>query len=216
MLRTAFKIGLIGCVFSFVMIIVSNAIYYWQLSIIFSGAPHDYNLPLIISIITNPLSSIASILTTIGFYALLRSNRSKLALPYVFLSLITQAIPWNFLLSLGIDYSSVYQVLYSTTSVSFTLILVWILWTINDTVCDRELLRNIVLLTLLNMFYSSLIVNVLGYFIPLFNLVDIILHRFPSILLILMRVLLLARLFKRYQAVVIVGEIGQTATSEWL
>jgi len=29
MLRTAFKIGLIGCVFSFVMIIVSNAIYYW-------------------------------------------------------------------------------------------------------------------------------------------------------------------------------------------
>jgi hypothetical protein len=87
-LYRALKTGQLACVLSFVMNIFSNSIYFWLLDGTINFVQYGY-----LSSVTNLLSGITSILLAIGYYALLRSNRSRLALPYVFLFLIPYAIP---------------------------------------------------------------------------------------------------------------------------
>jgi hypothetical protein len=135
-LHLALKIGQLGCVCSFILIIVSNTLIF-----LLMGGIHSYILFEYCSQAVTLFSIITSILLAIGYYALLRSNMSRLALPYVFLSLITYEISWTFLLSLGMEYYTIFSVLNSATYIIFTLILTWIKWTINQTVSDRGLLH---------------------------------------------------------------------------
>lgn len=166
--------------------------------------------------ILNPISLGISILETIGYYALLRSNMSRLALPYVFISQVAPMISWWWLLSLSFEYIGIYQVLTAVTSATFVLVLTWIIWTINDTVSDRNLLKNIILLTFANLIYNYIIVYLVAILIPIDSMFAYILLRAPSIFISLVQVALVARLFGQDQVIVIDDEIGQTASSEWL
>ena len=100
-LQLVFKIGLLGCVCYFIMTLISFSLHSWVRYILASGGSFDWLQYYIILRITNDVSFIIAILMAIGFFALLRSNLSRLALPYVFLSLISYATSWFFLLSLG-------------------------------------------------------------------------------------------------------------------
>lgn len=211
-LQLAFKIGQIGCVCSFFMILVSNSLTFF---IFLSQGPIDYVLYGQINSVLNSISTIISILLAIGYYALLRSNISALALPYVFLSLIPLVVRWTFLISLGIDFMT-YYVISSATSVIFALILSWILWTINGTVSDRKLLKNIILLTVASLVYNYLITYLLQIFIPIDSMFLFILFRAPTILIGLAQLVLVACLFEQDQVAVINDEYPQITSSEWL
>ncbi|MFW9958453.1 MAG: hypothetical protein ACFFCT_10300 [Candidatus Odinarchaeota archaeon] len=212
-LNLSLKIGQIGCVGRFVMILVSNSVtFYFYLS---EDAFSFIAYGLIMSILS-PISLGMSILVTIGYYALLRSNMSRLALPYVFISQVAPMISWSFLFYLGFEYIGIYQVLTTVKSTAFTLVLTWIIWTINDTVSDRNLLKNIVFLTFANLFYNLLIVYLVPILVPIDSMFSYILLGVPSIFISLVQVVLVARLFGQDQVVVIDDEIGQTASSEWL
>jgi hypothetical protein len=110
----------------------------------------------------------------------------------------------------------VYLLLTTASSITISLILAWILWTINDTVSDRGLLRNIVLLTLFNLVYAYLIVYPLVYLSPITTSFSLIFLESPSIIINLIRIVLVARLFGQDQVVVIDDGIGQEISSEWL
>lgn len=212
-LRLSLKIGQMGCVGTFVMILISNSVtfYFYLLE-----GPIDF---LAYAYFSNILSSISlgiSILVTIGYYALLRSNMSKLALPYVFISQVAPMISLSFLFYLGFEYIGIYQVLTAVTSTTIALVLTWIIWTINDTVNDRNLLKNIILLTFANLIYNYLIVYLVQFLFPVDSMFSIILLRIPSIFISLVQIILIARLFGQDQVVVIDDEIGEIAPSEWL
>ncbi|MFW9960551.1 MAG: hypothetical protein ACFFDV_06005 [Candidatus Thorarchaeota archaeon] len=212
-LHLSLKIGQIGCVGRFVMILVSNSVtFYFYLSEgSFDFTAYAYSLSIL-----SPISLGISILVTIGYYALLRSNMSRLALHYVFISQVAPMISWSFLLSLGVEYLGIYQVLTAITSATIALVLAWIIWTINDTVSDRNLLKNIILLTFANLIYNYLIVYLVQFLFPIDSMFSYILLRAPSIFISLVQIILVARLFGQDQVVIIDDEIGPTASSEWL
>ena len=176
----------------------------------FSLLAYAYSLSIL-----SPISLGVSILETIGYYALLRSNMSRLALPYVFLSLVAPMISWSFLISLGIEYIVIYQMLTAVTTTIFALILMWIIWTINETVSDRALLKNIIFLALATLVYDFLIVYLIQILIPIDSTFAYILLRVPSIFISLAQVVLVGRLFGQEQVVVIDDELGQLPSSEW-
>jgi len=212
-LHLSLKIGQIGCAGRFVMILAFNSVMfiYFLSEGSFGLFAYAYSLSIL-----NPISLGISILETIGYYALLRSNMSRLALPYVFISQVAPMISWWFLLSLSFEYIGIYQILTTVTSTTFVLVLTWIIWTINDTVSDRNLLKNIILLTFANLIYNFIIVYLVQIFVPIDSTFSYILLRVPSIFIGLVQFVLVAHLFGQDQVVVINDEDGQIASSDWL
>jgi hypothetical protein len=215
-LHLALRVGQLGCVFSFITTIGSNSLTFWLYYTILSDQPVDFILYGYLLNIVNPILITTSVLLAIGYYALLRSNGSKLALLYVFLSLITYLINWTFLLQLSSDYMYLYQVLSSATGAAFALGLAWILWTINSTVSDRGLLKNIIILTIVNLVYIYAVSYPISYFILFSTIFDYILIRAPSILIALIQIILVFRLFRQDQVVIIDDEFGRADSTEWL
>jgi hypothetical protein len=214
-LHIGLRVGQLGCVFSFITTIISNSLSFWFLDAVLSERSIDIILLGYLQTIVNIISIATSVLLAIGYYSLLRSNGSRLALLYVFLSLIPYSIDWTFLLSINSDYVFLYQMLNSITGAGFTIALAWILWTINDTVSDRELLRNIVILTITNLAYVYFVYSPIGYFLHFYTIFNYILFRMPSIFIIMIQLVLIARLFGQDQ-VVIIDDVNQVASDESL
>ena len=118
-----------------------------------------------------------------------------------------------------LTFSWIHLIIYSVAStaelITLILILTWMLWTINSTISDRDLLKNIVMLTLAGLAYSLVFSFLME---PLF-LNDIIVYislGFPVILIDLTRVVLIARLFRQNRVIVIDDEIRDAVSSELL
>jgi hypothetical protein len=212
-LYRALKIGQFGCV-CYVIYIVSDILALWIFSNLFSDGSIDYVLFGYLANTVNLLSRIAYILLAIGYYALLRSNGSRLAIPYVFLSLIANSANWSLFLSLISENMTLIWVLSSAIGATFALILVRILWTINGTVSDRKLLKNIILLMLVNLAYTYLISNLISIFVLITTFFHFILLRAPNMLSSLALIVLVFRLFGQDQVIVIDDVISPTTSFE--
>lgn len=213
-LKRALRIGQIGCVLSFIAAIASFSLRVWYFGAVFSNFSFNPNLFSYLTHVMDLFSVAASILLAVGYYSLLRSNQSRLALPYVFLSLINYSINWTFLYSNDGGYFFLYQILDSATRILFVLALIWILWTINGTISDRELLRLIILLTIVSAVYNYVIPNLIVYFVHITTLLDYIIYRGLNITINLIQIILVAHLFGQVQVIIIDNEVNHVSSTE--
>jgi hypothetical protein len=204
-LDLALSIGQFGCICSFISSIASYSLTVTLfLGTIISSYSFWY-----LSYIPSIIRTISSVLLLIGYYALFRSNGSKLVMVYVVLFVIANFFSWIFILQYGYGYLLAYQILSAATSISLSLALAWILWTINITVSDRQLLKNIIFLTLVGLAYGYLILTPLSIFFPAFGDFSYVVYQLPGIIISLIRIVLVAQLFGKSK-IIVIDDIGET------
>ncbi|MBN2228211.1 MAG: hypothetical protein JW779_01385 [Candidatus Thorarchaeota archaeon] len=207
MLQMSFKVGIFGAVLVFINTTLSNSIY-----ISFMLALIDYSTYIELHILLTYFFFTSVIFVNIGFFALLRKYGSKLALPYVFISLSSYA--FNVSLLYPFLPSIIYQFVSYAIGITRTLILVWILLSIVRLVESSLKLKYYILIVLLSMFLG-IFTNIV--IVSLLPLEGFILSRVLNVILSLVEsVLLVAIFYKEQVRFVIEDGIQKTQSQEWL